>query len=152
MDWDSVSATTDFTRPPTAPVLPGPLVLPQAPETLKESVYVMLVWPCTEITALNAHLEPFSTTPPKSVSSSVDKTLLMMPLPKNAAVSQDMPFTTKSVPNAQPITSSKTTTVLPAQLTQSTIQPAKSAIVLKVSFWAEMEFALKSVPTTKFTT
>ncbi len=83
---------------------------------------------------LNALLELFSTTPPKSVFMFVDKTQLTMPLPKDVAAFQDTPFTTKFVESAQPITSFKTIIVLPVQLMQSTIQLLKSVIALKDSF------------------
>lgn len=85
-------------------------------------------------TALNALLEPSSTTPPKSVFTSVEKTQLMMLLSKDVLVFQDTPFTTKFVESAQLITSFKTITALLAQLTQSTTPPLKNAIALKDSF------------------
>ena len=74
------------------------------------------------------------TTLPKSVFMFVDKTPLMTLLFKSVPVFQDTPFTTKSVPNAQPITSFKTITVSPVPSTQFTTQTLKSVIAPRDSF------------------
>jgi hypothetical protein len=134
MDWDSVFATQDSTKPQTDHAWLEPLVLLPAPGTLKEFAFAMQVLLCTVITALSAHLELFSTIPPNSVFLSVEKTQLMMQLLRDADVFQDTPFTTKSVTSAQPTTSFKITTVLHAQLTLFTVPLPKSVIVQKDSF------------------
>ena len=61
---------------------------------------------------------------------SVEKIQLTMRMLENVPVFKDSPFTTKSVESAQPITSFKTNTALPAQLTQSTIKTPKLVIAL----------------------
>ena len=134
MDWDSVFATQDSTKPQTDHAWLELLALLPAPEMLKESVFVTPASPCTAITALNAHSELSSTIPPKIAFLCVEKTQPMMQLLKDAAVFQDMPSTTKSVPSAQLTTSFKITTVLPVQLTQFTIRLPKSVIAQKDSF------------------
>ncbi len=67
------------------------------------------------------------------------------------SVFKDSPFTTKSVEGAQPITSFKTNTALPVQLTQSTIKPPELVIALKDSVLALMEFAQENAAAIKFT-
>lgn len=134
MVWAFVFVTLDSIKQLTEVVWLEQHAHHQVQETTKEIVFVMQVWPNTEIIALNVHLEPFSTMLLKNVFMYVDKTLPTILLNKNVFALLVMVLQTKFVQNAQLTTLFRTTIALLAQLTQLFLQLRKNVNVLMVSY------------------